>query len=377
MRRSLAIALNTFKETIRDRVLSVIVVFALAMIVGEPLAGQHQPRPAGAHDEGLRSCRGHALRSHRGRVRAATLVRKEIEKRTVFVIFSKPVGRGEFIFGKFLGLCLTMAVVMAGMALFLFAVSWWVSKDATPLLLLAAALVYLQLVVVMALTVFFSTMTSAVLATVLGVCAFVAGELSANVLSLTEMGETHVLKAVAWVVFVHDPQSWRRRHQGRRRRRAERGRRRRSRPGPGTWSPTSSWRCSPRPRSSGARSSEVSPVVRRGAQPRGADRLPRRRRRIPDVAPGHGGRGLAGVRTLARPLQNFRRAGASRSPMSTGSISSSTTASTTRRLRVRVAAGVARPGHRAQPALGAPLLFGAYALLDLDAGKGDPAGGYD
>ena len=36
---------------------------------------------------------------------AASLVRKEVEKRTVFVLFSKPVSRGEFIGGKFLGLC--------------------------------------------------------------------------------------------------------------------------------------------------------------------------------------------------------------------------------------------------------------------------------
>ena len=38
------------------------------------------------------------------------LVSKEIEKRTVFAIFAKPVGRGEFIIGKYLGLCLTLAV---------------------------------------------------------------------------------------------------------------------------------------------------------------------------------------------------------------------------------------------------------------------------
>ena len=41
---------------------------------------------------------------------AASLVHKEVEKRTVFVLFSKPVSRSAFISGKFVGLCGTMAV---------------------------------------------------------------------------------------------------------------------------------------------------------------------------------------------------------------------------------------------------------------------------
>jgi len=91
------------------------------------------------------------------------------------------------------------------MGAFLFLASWWVSRSPAPSLLGAVALIYLQLVVVMAVTVFFSTMTSAVLATVLGICTYVAGELSRNVLSLTDLGDNVVLKAVAWVVFIAIP----------------------------------------------------------------------------------------------------------------------------------------------------------------------------
>jgi hypothetical protein len=99
-----------------------------------------------------------------------------------------------------------MAVVMAGMGVFLFGVSWWVAGEATPALLLAVALVYVQLVVVTAATVFFSTVTSAVLATVLGICTYFMGVLSHNVLKLTDVGQGNpVLKAVAWVVFVLVP----------------------------------------------------------------------------------------------------------------------------------------------------------------------------
>ena len=42
----------------------------------------------------------------------------------MFVLFSKPVSRVAFIGGKFIGLCGTMAVVLAGMGLFLFLLVW-------------------------------------------------------------------------------------------------------------------------------------------------------------------------------------------------------------------------------------------------------------
>ena len=206
MRRVAAVARNTFRETIRDHILGVIVVFALLMIVGSLWLGSISLEQEGrmVKDFGLVAVSAFGLIVTV--FVAASLVRKEVEKRTVFVLFSKPLGRGEFIFGKFLGLCLTMAAVMAGMGVFLFAVSWWVSKGATPALLLAVALVYVQLVVVMAVTILFSTVTSAVLATVLGICTYFIGELSRNVLSLTNIAQDNpVLKAVAWAVFVLVP----------------------------------------------------------------------------------------------------------------------------------------------------------------------------
>ncbi len=102
MSRVLTIALNTFKETIRDRILGVIVLFALAMIVGSVWLGAISLGQAGRMMEDF----GLVAVTLFGLVVAvfvgASLVRKEIDKRTVFVLFSKPLGRSEFIVGKFL-----------------------------------------------------------------------------------------------------------------------------------------------------------------------------------------------------------------------------------------------------------------------------------
>jgi Cu-processing system permease protein len=203
--RSLAIAINTFKETIRDRVLNVIVIFALAMIVaGLWLASISLDQQARMmKDFGLAAVTLFGLVV--AVFAAGNLVRKEIEKRTVFVIFSKTVGRAEFIFGKFLGLALTVFIVVLGMGLFLFLVTWLVAGDAAGSVLVATLLIYAQVIAVMAVTIFFSTFASALLSSVLGVCVFVAGQLSHNVLSLTRLGESGVFRALSWLVFIAIP----------------------------------------------------------------------------------------------------------------------------------------------------------------------------
>jgi ABC-type transport system involved in multi-copper enzyme maturation permease subunit len=136
---------------------------------------------------------------------AAGLVHKEVEKRTVFVLFSKPVSRPAFIGGKFLGLCGTMAVVLAGMGLFLFALVWVLDGHPSGMVLVATVMIYVQLLAVMAVTILVSTMGSAVLASVLGICVFIAGQLSHNVLALTRFGKNPLTEALSWVVYVVIP----------------------------------------------------------------------------------------------------------------------------------------------------------------------------
>ena len=136
---------------------------------------------------------------------AAGLVHKEVEKRTVYILFSKPVSRPAFIVGKFFGLAATMAIVIGAMGLFLFALVWILSKHPSGMILMAVLMIYAQLLVVMAVTILFSTLGSAILASVLGTCVFVAGQLSHNVLALTRLGKNPVTEVLSWVIYVVIP----------------------------------------------------------------------------------------------------------------------------------------------------------------------------
>ena len=205
MNQVVAIAVNTFKETIRDRVLAIIVVFALLMIAGGLWLGSISLGEQGRmmKDFGLVAVTAFGLIV--AVFVAAGLVHKEVEKRTVYVLFSKPVSRVAFISGKFAGLCATMAVVLAGMALFLFVLVWIVDGEPPGMVLVAVLMIYVQLLAIMAVTIFFSTLGSAILASVLGICVFIAGQLSQNVLALTRLGKNPVTEALSWVIYVIIP----------------------------------------------------------------------------------------------------------------------------------------------------------------------------
>src|SRR5262245_11574761 len=100
--RVFSVARNTFREAVRDRVLYNLVLFVLlitaaAMFLGDLTAG-YEARVIVNMGLSAALVFGAFIAIFVG----VGLVSKEIEKRTVYVIFSKPVGRGEFIIGKYL-----------------------------------------------------------------------------------------------------------------------------------------------------------------------------------------------------------------------------------------------------------------------------------
>src|SRR5438105_6333747 len=149
--RVAAIARNTFREAVRDRVLYNLVLFVLlltggAVFLGELSAAQEEKIIV---DMGLSAMLlfGVFIAIFVG----VGLVYKEIERRTVYAIFAKPVGRGEFLLGKYLGLCLTLAVNVSVMGEGVSLALLYVRGGYDPLVLRvwpAVALVYVELMIV-------------------------------------------------------------------------------------------------------------------------------------------------------------------------------------------------------------------------------------
>ena len=104
------VAINTFREAVRDRVLYNLIVFALMMMGASVLVGEISIGISRLVIINL----GLSAISIFGLVMAifigVGLVYKEMEKRTLYSLLAKPVRRWEFLVGKFGGLVLTLTV---------------------------------------------------------------------------------------------------------------------------------------------------------------------------------------------------------------------------------------------------------------------------
>ena len=178
MRRAGIVALNTFREAVRDRVLYNLVFFALAMIAASILVGQVS---IGIEEMVIVSL-GLSAISVIGLLMAVFigvgLVSKEMDKRTLYAILAKPVRRWEFLLGKFGGLLLTLTVNTVAMAAGLFLALKLVKQSGDPLegpLLIAVYFILLKLALVVALALLFSCFTTPLLSILYTAGLYIAG----------------------------------------------------------------------------------------------------------------------------------------------------------------------------------------------------------
>jgi len=190
MQRILAIAGNTFRETVRDKILYNLILFALIMIFSSLALGQ---LTLGNENKVILNL-GLASISIFGTMIAifigTGLVYKEIEKRTVYAILSKPVRRSELIVGKYFGLVFTLLVnlliMTAGLVLALLytgAADPWSYVRIAP----AVFLIFLSLCLVTALAMFFSTFSTPVLSVLFTLFLWIIGHFGNDLKNFGEL----------------------------------------------------------------------------------------------------------------------------------------------------------------------------------------------
>jgi ABC-type transport system involved in multi-copper enzyme maturation permease subunit len=178
LNRVWAVAANTFRETIRERVLYNLVFFAVLMTLSGLLLGQLSIR----QDEKIIKDLGLAAMDVFGTVIAifigVGLVSKEIERRSLFPLLAKPLRRDELLIGKAVGLALTLLVNVGVMAVGLYLTLLLTGRAFDLAMLKAVYGIYLGLLLVLALALLFSTVTSSAVASVCTVSMVAAGRFS-------------------------------------------------------------------------------------------------------------------------------------------------------------------------------------------------------
>ncbi len=197
-KRITCIAANTFREAVRDRVLYNLIAFALLLTGAAVLVGQISIEIEKLVVINL----GLTAVSLFGVVIAVFvgigLVSKEIEKRTLYTVLSRPVRRWEFIVGKFFGLAGTLIVNTACMAVGVILALLYVShglQKADSWILVALYFIVLQFLIVTALALLFSSFSSPLMSAVFAFALFVIGSFAEDLRGFAAMakGVTHWL----------------------------------------------------------------------------------------------------------------------------------------------------------------------------------------
>ncbi len=204
MRRIASIAVYTFKEAARERVLYNLVVFALLMIGAAILVGNISV----GIEQIIIVNLGLSSISIFGLLMAIFigigLVYKEIDRRTIYVILSKPVRRWEFIVGKYAGLCLTILINTSIMTAGFYAALFYQKRhlgaeDFRPIG--AIYFILLELALVVGLAVFFSSISTPVLSALFTFCVYVIGHFLSEIRFLGEASQNRLVESLTAGIY--------------------------------------------------------------------------------------------------------------------------------------------------------------------------------
>jgi ABC-type transport system involved in multi-copper enzyme maturation permease subunit len=190
------IALNAFRESLRDKILYNLVLFAglligLSVLLADLSITEHHKVIA---DMGLAAINliGVIIAMFVG----ISLVNKEIERRTIYTIMARPISRTCFILGKYFGLALTLLVNVAIMMAVFLVTLWLYHVPIGQSLFQAVQLIFVEILVVTAIALFFSTFTSSTLSAIFTLGLYVIGHLTADLRSVVATSESGVVKAI-------------------------------------------------------------------------------------------------------------------------------------------------------------------------------------
>ena len=182
---SLAIARQTVREAMRRRVMWIILIIAVFLIALGPVLGFLSPKES---QTVLRSLGLAAILLAGLFITIVTciyLIPTEIERRTIYTVLSKPVQRYEFVLGKFLGGFATVFINIAAMGVVFLVMIYGQEHRIPPEMFKGVIMTFFQMLLLAALSIFFSTFATPVVNFFLSFGIFLVGNLSSVTDSLT------------------------------------------------------------------------------------------------------------------------------------------------------------------------------------------------
>ena len=214
MRSIAIIAGGVFRDSIRDRIGYGLVFFSVVLMASSFLLAQ---LTAGQDVKVIKDL-GLAAASIIGLLIAVFfgigLVTKEVERRSIYSLLSKPVTRTQFVVGKYLGLVLTLLINLSVMVVAFYAVLWyldvttleasktaWEAPAMDARMLKAFALIGVELMLITATAIFFSTFSSPFLSVAMTIAVYVIGHFGEDLKNIDAIVRSSVVPYIAKAVY--------------------------------------------------------------------------------------------------------------------------------------------------------------------------------
>jgi ABC-type transport system involved in multi-copper enzyme maturation permease subunit len=195
------IALNTFRESIRDKVLITLIIFAVLVMAGSRVI---QPLALGEEGKIIKDLGLSAITLFCVLIAilvGGRIVYREVEKRTIYIMLAKPVRRWEFILGKYLGLMMVLVVSLVVMTAAFYAILVILGEGAPLYLLLAVLMTFFELAIITAVAVLFSTFSTPITGAVFTFAVYFVGHLSKDLKLLAAISPSPIVKVASYVFY--------------------------------------------------------------------------------------------------------------------------------------------------------------------------------
>ncbi|WNG63039.1 ABC transporter permease subunit [Archangium gephyra] len=197
----IALALNGFREARRNRVTLLVAIFALAMLMSTTLVLEIT---VGTFDRVITDVGLGAMSLMLVLLAiflSSGLISREIERRTIFLMVSKPLSRGAFLVGRLAGNMLTVTVLQLLMAALFFAMMFFYQSPISPAHLAAVGMLWFELWVLSAVGFLMSSFSSQMVSAFVTVSVYFAGHLSSDIYSLASKSQSGAIQALGKAVY--------------------------------------------------------------------------------------------------------------------------------------------------------------------------------
>jgi Cu-processing system permease protein len=197
----IALALNGFREARRNRVTLLVGIFALAMLLSTSLVLEVT---VGTFDRVLTDVGLGAMSLMLVLLSiflSSGLISREIERRTIFLMVSKPLSRGAFLVGRLFGNMLTVTVLQLAMAALFCGLLAFYGAPLTSAHLAAMGMLWFELWVLSGVGFLMSSFSSQMVSAFVTVSIYVAGNLSSDIYSLARRSKSGALEALGQAVY--------------------------------------------------------------------------------------------------------------------------------------------------------------------------------